>query len=101
MKDLDYKTRLNRLELYSLQCRRERYLVIYIWNFFEKNIPNLTPPICSHNYDRRGRFCIINHVRVCRLGSLMYNSFRWKATRFFNRLPICTYKKDTLLPAQL
>ena len=76
MKDLDYKTRLNRLGLYSLQRRRERYLIIYIWKILENLVPNLTPPICSHHSDRRVRLCNINHVRVGHLGSLMYNSFR-------------------------
>ena len=95
MKDFDYKTRFNRLGCYSLQRRRERYLKIYIWKIFE----NLTPPICSHNYDRRGCFCVINHVKVGRLGSFMYNSFRGKATIGFSIVYMCA--SETLLPAQL
>ena len=87
MQDFDYKTRLSRLGLYSLQRRRERYLIIYIWKILEKLVPDFSPPITSYVSTRRGRLCNVNHVPVGRLGSLMYNSFRWKATRLFNCLP--------------
>ena len=42
--------------------------------------------ICSYS-ERRGRSCIISHVNLGRLGSLAYNSFRWRAIRLFNAMP--------------
>ena len=42
--------------------------------------------VCSYS-ERRGRSCIISHVNLGRLGSLAYNSFRWRAIRLFNAMP--------------
>ena len=35
---LDYRERLAALELYSLQCRRERYLIICVWKILEGHV---------------------------------------------------------------
>ena len=83
MQYFDYKSRLSRIGLYSLQRRREIYLIIYIWKILEKLVPDFS----SYVSTRRGRLCTVNHVPVGRLGSLMCNSFRWKATKLFNCLP--------------
>ena len=48
----------------------------------------LLSPIRSRTSDRRGRACITSHVGVGRLGTLAYNSFRWRAIRIFNQLPL-------------
>ena len=82
MQDLDCKASLDNLGQYSLLHRRERRKIL------ENHVLNLTLPIYSHTFDRRGHFCIINYVKVSCLGSLMYSSFRWKATSFFNCLPM-------------
>ena len=37
--------------------------------------------------DRRGRTCVVCHSGAGRLGTLKYNSFRWRSIRMFNRLP--------------
>ena len=42
LKDLSYK---ERLYIYSLELRHERYLIIYIWKFFENIVPNFSDPI--------------------------------------------------------
>ena len=55
--------------------------------FLECQVPNFSPPIRSRTSDRRGRACITSHVGVGRLGTLAYNSFRWRAIRIFNQLP--------------
>ena len=44
--------------------------------------------ILFRTYDRRGRTCIASHVGVGRLGTLAYNSYRWRAIRMFNQLPL-------------
>ena len=37
---------------------------------------------------RRGRSCVISHVNVGCVGTLAYNSFRWRSIRLFNSLPM-------------
>ena len=41
---------------------------------------------CSFS-DHRGRTCVVCHSGAGRLGTLKYNSFRWRSIRMFNRLP--------------
>ena len=44
MEDLDYHQSLKKLNLYSLERRRERYLIIYAWQMIEnikENVLNL------------------------------------------------------------
>ena len=38
----DYWERLQKLHLYSLERRRERYCIIYVWKMLEGLVPNLT-----------------------------------------------------------
>ena len=44
MEGLSYPERLTVLKLYSLQRRRERYIIIYVWKILEGLVPNLFPP---------------------------------------------------------
>ena len=85
--DLSYKDRLAVLNIYSLERRRERYLIIYIWKILENIVPNFSDPIGHYISERRGRYCITSHIELGRLGSLQFNSFRFKASRLFNYLP--------------
>ena len=87
LRDLSYHERLQTLKLYSLQRRRERYCIILIWKIIENKSQNLSDPILCNFSDRRGRSCAISHVDPGRLGTLAYNSFRWRAIRLFNSLP--------------
>ena len=56
--------------------------------FLEGLVPNLFPPICTTTLDRRGSTCITSHINVGLLGTLEYNSFKWRAIRLFNQLPL-------------
>ena len=87
MHGLDYSDRLVFLKLHSLQRRRERYCIIYVWKIIEGLVPNFSNPIVCSYSDRRGRSCIVSHVHVGRLGTLAFNSFRWRAIRLFNAMP--------------
>ena len=40
-----YQESLSNLKFYSLQRRRERYIVIYVWKILENLVPNLVKPI--------------------------------------------------------
>ena len=48
---------------------------------------NLSHPITCSFSDRRGRTCVVCHSGAGLLGTLKYNSFRWRSIRMFNRLP--------------
>ena len=87
MHDLSYNERLKALKLHSLQRRRERYCIIYVWKVLEGLVPNFSHPITATLSDRRGRSCIISNVNVGRKGTLAFNSFRWRSIRMFNGLP--------------
>ena len=80
---LFYSKRLEVLKLYSLKRRRERYGIIHVWKIIEGLVPNLP---CSFS-DRRGRACVVCRSGAGRLGTLKYNSFRWRSIRMFNKLP--------------
>ena len=80
-----YHERLKSLGLYSLQRRRERYCIISIWKFIEGLAPNFSNPITSTFSRRR---CVISHVNVGRVGTLAYNSCRWRSIRLLNSLPM-------------
>ena len=83
-----YQERLSNLKIYSLQRRRERYIIIYVWKILENLVPNLVKPLQFYVSDRRGRLCSVSHVRLGHTGSLAYSSFRWKGIRMFNSLPM-------------
>ena len=46
----DYWERLHELKLYSLQRRRERYIIIYIWKITQHMVPNID---CQSHLDAR------------------------------------------------
>ena len=76
MHTMSYEERLKHMNLYSIQRRRDRYQIIYLWKIIEKIIPNLSAPITCTYSERRGRSCALLHVNVARLGTLCYNIFR-------------------------
>ena len=88
MNDMPYHEWLKSLGLYSLQRRREKYCIIYIWKIIESLAPNFSYPIRSTLSVRRGRSCVISHVNVGHVVTLAYNSFRWRSICLFNSLPI-------------
>ena len=95
MKDLNYWERLESLKLYSLQRRRERYDIIYVWKILDGKVPNISN--CSRHIvtamesDRRlGRLCILpkhQNTATARVKTLLHNSFTTRAVRLFNILP--------------
>ena len=64
--NMDYWQRLQFLNMYSLERRRERYRILYVWKIIEGLVPNISNSINSgiqikHNA-RVGRTCIIPNV---------------------------------------
>ena len=82
---MPYHERLKSLGLYSLQRRRERYCIIYIWKIIEDLTAIFSNLITRKFSGRRGRSCVISHVNVGRVGTLAYNS---RSVRLLNNLPM-------------
>ena len=87
MQNLSYHQRLNALRLYSLQRRRDRYIVIYMWKILENLVPNLIPKVQIYTSERRGRLYYTQHVPIGHIRTICFNSFIWKASRLLNSLP--------------
>ena len=90
---LEYHERLQELKLYSLERRRDRYVVIYIWriiNGFSPNIDSETAKIRTRNESgRRGLQCVVPPLAAVsgRLQSIRECSFGFNGPRLFNCIP--------------
>ena len=91
MQDLSYWEQLKSLKLYSLERRRERYQVIYIWKIIEGHVPNLeSTPIVTLENQRRGRSCVpppLSSSAPERIRNIRFASLPHKGPRLFNSLP--------------
>ena len=80
--------------MYSLERRRERYIIIYIWRIIKGQVPNV-----SHSdhagikyvwHPRRGRNCTVPVVNLRgsrHFQTIRYASFGVRGPRLFNTLP--------------
>ncbi|KAG0729802.1 hypothetical protein GWK47_029616 [Chionoecetes opilio] len=84
---MDYWERLRHLRLYSLQRRRERYLVIYVWKTLETLVPDVGLQVNHH--PRKGRLCYIRRTQATtqRVATVVHNSFTRNGARLFNAVP--------------
>ena len=90
----NYWESLSKFRLYSLQRRRERYRIIYLWKILEGLVPNLVGShgeIVSSIHHRLGRKCNIRNdksdtssTNICNLRKA---SFSMHSTQLFNSLP--------------
>ena len=92
--NIDYHKALQKLKLYSLQRRRERYQIIYLWSIVELHVPNISNGINedlikvqSTIQSRRGRTIATKVLRNTRFANLRYNSLPFAGARLFNALP--------------
>ena len=53
----------------------------------EEIVPNLSPPMCVNESERRGCLCVLKSVERGHIGTLAHSSFRWRGARIFNTLP--------------
>ena len=88
----DYWQRLKTYHLYSLERRRERYRIIYVWKILEGGVPNLSgrSKITHRTSLRHGRVCCIPAVAsgaTNRLQRLREGSFCVNGPLLFNALP--------------
>ena len=83
---------LNCLNMYSLQRRRERYIVIYVWKILENIVPNVSSlehrKISAHYTNRFGRKCKIPNVRGSSRSITLYErSLAVNGPKLFNVMP--------------
>ena len=86
---LNYWQQLSSLQLYSVQRRRERYIVIYIWKVLEKLVPNFG--ITVMNSPKNGHYCLVPHIRASapdRIQNIRFNSLPVNGPRILNTLPL-------------
>ena len=62
-----YQEQLSNLKIYSLQRRRERYIIIYVWKILENLVPNLVKPLQFYVSHRRGRLCSVSVLQYIAL----------------------------------
>lgn len=87
LRQYDYWQQLSLLKMYSLQRRRERYMIIYLWKVLEKLSPNFG---ITENQRRNGRFCKVPHIKSnapMRIKNLRHASLAVKGPLLFNLMP--------------
>ena len=94
MKQLSYWEQLEALSLYSLERRRERYCIMYVWRILEGITPNFARPdaggIKALFNKRRGRSCDIppvNRHASTAMQNIRDASFAVVGPKLFNSLP--------------
>ena len=92
MSGLSYWDRLAFLNIYSLERRRERYVIMYIWKIIQKLAPNLlgNDRVTSYVNLRRGRLCNVpslNRGAPMFVQTLRENSFSVRGPALFNSIP--------------
>ena len=92
---LSYWEQLKYLKLYSLQRRRERYKIIYVWKILEGLVPNIGNTdsgnrITAKWHPRRGRECHLPAISVkasCLVKRLREASLPVNGQQLYNILP--------------
>lgn len=93
MNELSYWDRLRRLKLYSLERRRERYLMIYVWKIIQGLVPNfegIGSITVQTDSERRGKMLEIPPMirgSMKKITTLRENSLIVLGARLFNCLP--------------
>ena len=90
IRHLTYWQQLIDLNMYSLQRRRERYMIIYMWKAIEGLVPNFAGTT-TKSHLRRGRYCLVPHVKSSapmRIQTIRYSSLAVKGPRLFNKMPM-------------
>ena len=91
MSEYSYWQQLEKLHMYSLERRRERYQIIYTWRIIENQIPNFeSTPIKAYWNSRRGRECKVPSIistASSAIKTIRFASLPIKGPRLFNVLP--------------
>ena len=97
IQDLNYWDRLKALNLYSLQRRRERFQLIYLWKIMNNKVPN-DLGVSWHDHIRRGKVADVPRIpsSVQKINSAYDNFFKVKAAKMWNCLPKVVNSKISL-----
>ena len=87
-KHLSYWERLKQLDLYSLQRRRERYMIILVWKIYYGEIPNSVNISFQHS-QRRGVTCLrpLGGSKYKSINTMRFHSFPSVASALYNVVP--------------
>ena len=84
----DYWACLKKMQVYSLERRRERYRIIYIWKILENLVPNPNGQVNSSTHIRLGRFCSVPKPLHTRKWQKEFEaSLPVQGARLFNAMP--------------
>ena len=86
---LTYPEQLKKLKFYSLERRRERYLIIYLWKMMENLVPKCID-LKRRNGGRNGRsfrLPLLCRTASTRLKTIRDGSFFVQSVKLFNSLP--------------
>ena len=76
--------------MYSLERRRERYIIIYTWKIINKQVPNVSSiGITTRNHPRLGVMCVppkVN-IRAGRLTTIRHHSLSVVGPGLYKSLP--------------
>ena len=76
------------MKVYSLERRRERYCIIYIWKILENLVPNPNGQVNSTTNTRLGRFCSVPKPLNTRKWQKEFEaSLPVQGARLFNAMP--------------
>ena len=90
---LSYWERLVHLKLYSLERRRERYIVLYVYKIINNIVPNLCEErFAIKTYLSVGGNCLcrvptISRASTAKIRNMVENSFAVQGPKLFNCLP--------------
>jgi hypothetical protein len=88
LQDKNYWQRLKELKLYSLERRRERYTILYVFKILKGLVPNIG--ITARHHGRNGKICEIPPMNNRALQSVITKksaSFLINGPKLFNVLP--------------
>ena len=86
--NVSYWDMLKDLGLYSMQRRRERYRIVYLWSVLECLVPNPKPnQIVGKFHPRHGRTCHVPLIRCNENQKTLCSSFSVRSAQLFNSLP--------------
>ena len=84
----DYWDCLLNMKIYSLERRRERYRIIYVWKILEGLVPNINDKVKATQSNRRGRHCSIPSINnTGKLDTIYRSSVAVHGAKLFNAMP--------------
>ena len=93
MQGMNYWDRLRKLDMFSLERRRELYMITYVWKILNNRVPNISDDvnaIKSTNHIRRGKLCLVsplNYRSLASVKTLKEKSFAVHGPNLFNSIP--------------